>query len=68
MLLSSFIILRIAVTLVIILGDSDNIFDILEYVSKTSNIRTRLFSSAVLFTALTVMLRHSSNNDYDISA
>jgi len=68
MLLSFFIILRITVALAIILEDSDDIFDIPRYVLKISNIRTRLFNSAVLFTALIAMLRHSSGDDYDISA
>jgi len=50
------------------LGDGGDISDILGYVLKMSNVRTRLFDSAVLFTALITMLRHSSDNDYDISA
>ena len=68
MLLSSFIVLRIAVALAIMLEDGGDISDILGYVLKTSNVGTRLFGSAVLFTILIVMLRHSSGDDYDISA
>ena len=68
MLLSSFIVLRIAVAQAMMLGDGDDISDILRYVPKTSNVGTRSFSPAVSFTALTAMLRHSSGDDCGISA
>ena len=68
MLLSFFIVLWITVTLAIMLENNDNISDILGYVPKTSNVGTRSFGPTVSFTALTVMLRHSSDNDYGISA
>ena len=61
-------ILRIAVALAIMLEDGDDISDILGYVLKISNVRTRPFGPAVLFTALTAILRHSSGDDYGISA
>ena len=68
MLFSSFIALRITDALATMLGDGDDISDILGYVLKISNVRTRSFSSAVSFTALTAILRHSSGDDYGISA
>ena len=50
------------------LGDDNNISDILGYVLKISNVRTRLFNSVVLFTVLIVMLRHSLGDNCGISA